>query len=547
MSAPIFGSFGRIGTALLAALTVCILPVGNAHAQFLFGPPYSSSWGNQVSFGHNHGDGNHHSVQTRARQSPFRSGARKGTAITVSFRHKHRPGLGNHRFVQAPTRARQSPFRSGARKGTAITVSFRHKHRPEHNKLGSFRHKHRPEHANLVSLRHKGQHRHAKSELTKKAKPQDAVNTELAKKAEPQDTPKTELAKRAEPQDTPKTELAKKAEPQDAVKTELAKKGSPKGPLQIIISIADQRISLYDNGALIARSSVSTGVQGYPTPLGIFSVISKERWHRSNIYSAAPMPYMQRITWSGIALHAGVLPGYPASHGCIRLSNDFAIRLWHLTERGTRVIIAPEDVQPVEIANRHLSVPKPKVPSESETAAVAGSGTIARSSAPAALVRGDELAFATLRVAPQKVVPISVFVSRKSSRLFVRKGLTPLFDIPVEIHSPKEPLGTHVFTAMEPQKDSASRWTVVSMPRAFSHASAGTAQERKEPGEPTAEATSPVSLPDSADAALDRIEIPRDVVEQISELLTPGSSLIISDYGMSSETREDTDFIVLAH
>jgi lipoprotein-anchoring transpeptidase ErfK/SrfK len=519
MSAPIFGSFGRIGTALLAALTVCILPVGNAHAQFLFGPPYSSSWGNQVSFGHKHGHGNYHSVQTRARQSPFRSGARKGTAITVSFRHKHQPGLGNHRFVQAPTRARQSPFRSGARKGTAITVSFRHKHRPEHNNLGSFRHKHRREHANLVSLRHKGQHRHAK----------------------------TELAKKAEPQDTPKTKLAKKAEPQDAVKTELAKKGSPKGPLQIIISIADQRISLYDNGALIARSSVSTGVQGYPTPLGIFSVISKERWHRSNIYSAAPMPYMQRITWSGIALHAGVLPGYPASHGCIRLSNDFAIRLWHLTERGTRVIIAPEDVQPVEIANRHLSVPKPKVPSESETAAVAGSGTTAHSSAPAALVRGDELAFATLRVAPQKVVPISVFVSRKSSRLFVRKGLTPLFDIPVEIHSPEEPLGTHVFTAMEPQKDSASRWTVVSMPRAFSHASAGTAQERKEPGERTAEATSPVSLPDSADAALDRIEIPQDVVEQISELLTPGSSLIISDYGMSSETREDTDFIVLAH
>jgi len=82
----------------------------------------------------------------------------------------------------------------------------------------------------------------------------------------------------------------------------------PKGPLQIIISIADQRVSLFDNGALIARSSVSTGMEGHPTPLGVFSVISKQRWHRSNIYSAAPMPYMQRITWSGIALHAGVVP-----------------------------------------------------------------------------------------------------------------------------------------------------------------------------------------------------------------------------------------------
>ena len=107
--------------------------------------------------------------------------------------------------------------------------------------------------------------------------------------------------------------LTKKAPAQDA----------EKGPLHIVVSIADQRISVYDDGALIARSSVSTGVPDHPTPSGIFSVISKQRWHRSNLYSDAPMPYMQRITWSGIALHAGVLPGYPASHGCIRLKSGF--------------------------------------------------------------------------------------------------------------------------------------------------------------------------------------------------------------------------------
>src|SRR5437763_7344139 len=149
------------------------------------------------------------------------------------------------------------------------------------------------------------------------------------------------------------SESAKNAQPEDP----------PKGPLQIIISIADQRVSLFDNGALIARSSVSSGTQGHPTPLGVFSVISKQRWHRSNIYSAAPMPYMQRITWSGIALHAGVVPGHPASHGCIRLKNDFAIRLWHLTKRGTRVIIAHDDVQPVEIAHPYLAVSRPKAAS----------------------------------------------------------------------------------------------------------------------------------------------------------------------------------------
>ena len=138
-----------------------------------------------------------------------------------------------------------------------------------------------------------------------------------------------------------------------------------KGPLQIIISIADQKISVYDDGTLIARSSVSTGVQGHPTPLGVFSVIGKELWHRSNIYSAAPMPYMQRITWSGIALHAGVLPGHPASHGCIRLAKDFAIRLWHLTKRGTRVIIAPNNVDPVQIASPRL-FSEPKTASSSQ-------------------------------------------------------------------------------------------------------------------------------------------------------------------------------------
>ena len=139
-------------------------------------------------------------------------------------------------------------------------------------------------------------------------------------------------------------ELEQKAKPQEVAK----------GPLQIIVSIADQRISVYDDGTLIARSSVSTGVQGHPTPVGVFSVIGKELWHRSNIYSAAPMPYMQRITWSGIALHAGVLPGHPASHGCIRLAKDFAIQLWHLTKRGTRVIVAPNNVDPVRIASPHL-------------------------------------------------------------------------------------------------------------------------------------------------------------------------------------------------
>ena len=261
------------------------------------------------------------------------------------------------------------------------------------------------------------------------------------------------------------SDLTKKAQFQDA----------PNGPLQIIISIADQRISLYDNGALIARSSVSTGVEGHPTPLGVFSVISKHKWHRSNIYSAAPMPYMQRITWSGIALHAGDLPGYPASHGCIRLTSDFAIRLWHLTKRGTRVIIAHNDVRPVEISSSHLFVTKPKVASsspESGTAALAVNNIITAAATHVPLMSNAEAQEATKAPTPasagptpQKVAPVSVFVSRKLSKLFVRQGFTPLFDAPVKIQNLAEPMGTHVFSAMEFQNEGATiRWTVVSIP-----------------------------------------------------------------------------------
>jgi hypothetical protein len=342
--------------------------------------------------------------------------------------------------------------------------------------------------------------------------------------------------------------LTKKAQSQDL----------PKGPLQIIISIADQRISLYDNGTLIARSSVSTGVQGHPTPLGVFSVISKQRWHRSNIYSAAPMPYMQRITWSGIALHAGILPGYPASHGCIRLTNDFAIRLWDLTKRGTRVIIAHDDVRPIEITNPHLFVSKPKVASGSpeSRAATAGNSIIAAAATYAPLMSDTETQEATnlqapdsppAGVAPQKVVPISVFVSRKLSKLFVRQGFTPLFDVPVKIQNPEEPLGTHVLTVMELQKEGAAiRWTVVSMPEKLPRTSGDSIKGHKIPAKRIIETTL-LPLPDKANSALDRIEIPQDVFERISKLLTPGSSLIISDYGISNETGKDTDFIVVTH
>ena len=118
----------------------------------------------------------------------------------------------------------------------------------------------------------------------------------------------------------------------------------PKGPLQIIVSIGSQKVTLYSNGQRVATGPVSTGVPGHSTPMGVFSIIEKDRHHHSNIYSGAPMPFMQRITWSGVALHEGALPGHPASHGCIRMSHDFAQKLWPVTKLGVRVIVARGDV-----------------------------------------------------------------------------------------------------------------------------------------------------------------------------------------------------------
>ena len=130
-------------------------------------------------------------------------------------------------------------------------------------------------------------------------------------------------------------------------------------PIMAIVSLRSQRITVYDADGWIMRAPVSSGQAGRETPAGIFSVIQKDAEHHSNLYDDAYMPHMQRLTWSGIALHGGLLPGHPASHGCIRLPYDFAAHLFDLTKLGMRVIVAPSDVAPVSIAHPALFEPRP--------------------------------------------------------------------------------------------------------------------------------------------------------------------------------------------
>jgi hypothetical protein len=129
---------------------------------------------------------------------------------------------------------------------------------------------------------------------------------------------------------------------------------SEAGPVILIVSIPDQKVHVYRNGIRIAASTCSTGKPGHRTPTGVFKILQKDKHHRSSTYNNAPMPNMNRLTWSGIALHAGNLPGYPASHGCIRLPMEFSEKLFAITKLGMTVVIADETSSPASVVHPGL-------------------------------------------------------------------------------------------------------------------------------------------------------------------------------------------------
>jgi lipoprotein-anchoring transpeptidase ErfK/SrfK len=361
----------------------------------------------------------------------------------------------------------------------------------------------------------------------------------------------------------------------------------PPGPLHIIISIKKQQLTLYAGGVPVLHSRVSTGVPGHPTPQGVFSVLEKQIYHESNIYSAAPMPYMQRITWSGVAMHQGVVPNHPASHGCIRLPAEFARRLWGITKIGARVIIAQDDVAFADISSKRLFTALPQataeaLPGKVRVATNAGvtdaplKGSIDANVSEARIERAIDYmvqagaaeadVYLSEAPAPQHLFekpaaaeaakdpmlrpgPISVYVSRKLGKLFVRKGFAEVFEAPVTIAQPDEPLGTHVFTALDGKGDGTMRWNVASLPtervvkpgKYVTTRTPSGEKLRKELVAPTHE----LLPPGDPNAALERVTIPEDALARINELMTPGASLIISDLGLSYETGRGTDFIVL--
>jgi lipoprotein-anchoring transpeptidase ErfK/SrfK len=184
-------------------------------------------------------------------------------------------------------------------------------------------------------------------------------------------------------------------------------------PIMAIVSIKSQQVTFYDADGWILRAPVSTGIAGRETPAGVFAVLEKDKDHHSSLYDDASMPNMQRITWNGIALHGGPLPGHAASHGCVRMPYDFAENLFDKTWIGMRVIISPNDAAPVEFSHPALFVPN----AEAVAAAPARAETLAREAAEAAKTADEtkKSAAATARETASLAAPL-----RKLERLKTR-------------------------------------------------------------------------------------------------------------------------------
>src|SRR5579862_618613 len=291
-----------------------------------------------------------------------------------------------------------------------------------------------------------------------------------------------------------------------------------------IVSIKSQQVTFYDADGWILRAPVSTGIKGRETPAGVFSVVQKDKDHHSSLYDDAWMTNMLRITWSGIALHGGPLPGYAASHGCIRMPYGFAENLFDKARIGMRVIIAPGDVEPVEFSHPVLFVPSPEAlaaaPLRAETltrGAVEATKLADKAKSAAVLAASDAKSLTALLHKLTEVThePVSLFISRATQRLYVRRGFEAILEVPITIRNPEKPIGTHVFTAVA-RTETGLRWTATT-----------------------------IDSGDDAKDALDRITIPQDVLDRIASIALPRSSLIISDEPLNRETNYRTEFVVV--
>jgi L,D-transpeptidase catalytic domain len=273
---------------------------------------------------------------------------------------------------------------------------------------------------------------------------------------------------------------------------------APEGPLLIVASITDQVAYVYRNGIRIARSSVSTGRPGHRTPTGVFTILEKEVHHTSSIYKGAEMPYMERVTWGGIALHAGNLPGYPDSHGCVRLPLEFSKLLFGITMKGATVIIADEHSAPAETVHPGLFFTQSGEESE-------------------------PMAAGQFEWNPDKSPsgPVSLIVSSADKTAYVYRNGVEIGRAGILNPQVVSPLNDRVFSALQgTDSDGHLRWVEVT--------SAG--KEGSSQG---------------LFLAAQKSEVPSEFLEKAKGVITPGATIIFTDKPVDPSTQSQTGFQIL--
>lgn len=381
------------------------------------------------------------------------------------------------------------------------------------------------------------------------------------------------------------------------------------GPLQIYVSKADQSLTVYDGEEIVATSKVSTGKPGHTTPSGIFSILEKRKYHESNLYSNAPMPFMQRLTWSGIALHEGKVPNHPASHGCVRLPNGFAKTLFQMTERGAHVIITDDPVTPRSVSHANLFTPRLPIddggllsdvelrPGRVEAALkpveVAMNAVPPRSGAETKLVIAEppplrilitrrtqrDVALDVQRLlnklgfdagipdgllGSQSISAIKAFKDKnaiaKDAEILSKPFLEALYSQAGEDHPPTgqlmirqkfSPLFSAPVDIQEPEKALGTHFLEATHVDRFKRKAEwrGVTLDDHLPASTQKRLgiTVPADNPQTftVEAALARITMPDDLRARIETMLSEGSSITISDTGIGPETGDGTDFITV--
>ena len=271
---------------------------------------------------------------------------------------------------------------------------------------------------------------------------------------------------------------------------------APAGPVLVVVSKPEQVAYVYRNGIRIARSSVSTGRPGHPTPVGVFDILEKEREHKSTIYKGAEMPWMERLTWTGIAMHAGNLPGYPDSHGCVRLPLEFSKLLYTVTSRGGTVIIADETSAPRETVHPGMIFSQ-VTPPASEPPLAPGAFTWT----------------------PDKSTngPLTLLVSEPDRQVYVYRngveiGRAAVGRVAIE--------GQHVFSALDARDEQGRRkWIKVD-------------------GQPAANDPNIAELAQQAGVA-------EAFLAGVRSVLVPGTTLVFTDQPVNRQTQSAPDFKIL--